>query len=743
MEKLQKAFCKEYKTIMKSGPDIWSDIQKKGIRVALNFTIHTIGESINSMNKSFSDYTKIDEKIFEFFQKFVMICGIADDETLLNKAKELLISVTDTEPLATLNELHSLTRNAMQNGTSIKLDPDYFDRVLQKIKRNSTVVYQKLIAEQIIDLTIGNYSHIIIDKASLEKSSLFSFLRDDSANVYQYRSTLDWKISCIIIKQTLTHFGNQYFLIDSKCLKQREDLVETIDDVCRYLDDVNYSKQNVIAVVGTFDDEKLGIIEKKSLLHMRKIVTVEQISEQQLREDIEASKQQQEYWQVRDLDENVRAKLFKENEHLNMFGTRISLNKLVYETDSLSLLHNVLDLCATEQGNKSINEQSYDSIRYKYIQRNYEDYDPSKEIADEKTRETKIMFEVLRELFFRKTLTFQEIANEIGNHSSVTSVQSALSLHDKSYDLPDFAKADNKQKVCIFLDEAGYGKSTYFTWLASSISRKQPSLYVIRMNAIEYSIDFHRLKKTNLINIHNDELVRILYRFVHLAIFISSANRHSDADMKMERDEADRCAKMLTLSDNQITIRPISNTNKLTTKQLIQLRIFQEKFNEKSLVLLFDGFDETIPDYKDVVMLYFSKVARLERIQKLFLSSRPLDIHEEIKKTFQNCKIYRLEPFSSHNQILSLHKHLCCEMDDYKQCENDYQIALLTVFHTILSYALEDVITAPLLLRMAFEAFLDEVKQHVNFSSKTISHQLFITTKYNILGLVENFVHQK
>ena len=141
-----------------------------------------------------------------------------------------------------------------------------------------------------------------------------------------------------------------------------------------------------------------------------------------------------------------------------------------------------------------------------------------------------------------------------------------------------------------------------------------------------------------------------------------------------------------------------SKISKLTFAQLLELKVFQAKFNQKQLIILFDGLDETAPFYKEFVAKFFGRVARLKGIKALFLSTRPYDYMQELKNTFSSSKIHRLNLLSQSDQIRFVHNYLIQELEDYKQCgvKNRHTILGLQ-YHQIVNF-LGDVKRIPLFL---------------------------------------------
>uniref|UniRef100_A0A182MXB5 Ion channel nompc n=1 Tax=Anopheles dirus TaxID=7168 RepID=A0A182MXB5_9DIPT len=308
-----------------------------------------------------------------------------------------------------------------------------------------------------------------------------------------------------------------------------------------------------------------------------------------------------------------------------------------------------------------------------------------------------------------------------------------------------FQNIDDPGTVCIFLNDAGCGKSTFFTWLAWRLSTNDPTRFVVRLNALEYSTDFERFESSGLQNFDDTQIVRILYRLIHLALFVPNVNKRTVAEADVERNVADRCAQLLTITNGRIVVDEV-RAKELLPNHLIELRLFREKFNGQRLVLLLDGFDEIAPNFKDIVLKCFARFAGFEGLRNIYISSRPYDFEDEFEEIFNDCSIFRLQPFSRSDEIISLHKFLLHQLEDYVKLDSDQRLQLLTVLHATVSEVLRDMTTIPLLLHMVLRILLPEIRQNVYFSSQTLSPRLlrvFSETNYDMLTLVEHFVDQQ
>ncbi|EAU75805.1 AGAP012173-PA [Anopheles gambiae str. PEST] len=297
-------------------------------------------------------------------------------------------------------------------------------------------------------------------------------------------------------------------------------------------------------------------------------------------------------------------------------------------------------------------------------------------------------------------------------------------------------------KVYIFLNDAGAGKTTYFTWLAWRLSTYDRSLYVIKLIALEYSTDFERLEECGVDHWNDTQIVRLLYRFIHLALFVPSVCRRTIEETDVHRAEADRCAELISLSNGRIVLDE-TKTKDLTAMQLIELRLFREKFDQNQLVLILDGFDEIAPYYKDVVMKCFARFAQLDGLRNLYISSRPYGFVEAFKNAFSNCNICKLKPFTEEDQIYLLHLFLRSKIAAYSDCRFDELIPVVGILYATVNFQEGTIQNVPLMFYILYVTFLPKVQRYVDFDAQQICGKIFIEKGLPLLDMVETYVDLK
>lgn len=728
---LRTALVTEYKKNLKVGKEVWSDVDEKKIWLDPNFSITAVNDMFDMINKDESEYAKIDAKIKEFYGKFMLVCKATNELTLESNAKKILATLTDTELNATFNNMHLSILDAMKKANGLQLDSIYLSNIFKNIKCNTCYIEWADSTKQYIECLNIIYSFVQINPTWLQKSCFYSYIDKKSTDKnYYYFSSKNVHLSSIIIIQTLQLLQIDYLFIDTSKFHNTDTLEQHLQYILRYINEVNYASHSIIIIL---EQHNSSISEMLNKYQHRLILLANTTEDKQTPEECLL---------VQDLTQESLKMLFMHNDKLNLFGTSTSLTSIVRMTDDLSVLLDVLNF-ATSTGREesnNINNRSYNKIKNNYIHRHLQHYPASIIQETQVKHDFNKSFNALKSWFAHKTLSFHDILHKYQNEPIFHDI--AASITNKTHCLENAPDMEHKCKLSVVLDEAGSGKSTYFTWLAWYLSKEYPSMFVVKLNAIEYSSEFDRLSKGNVNDLNDTEVIRILYQFIFPAVTDSSQYKQSEGGIYNDCESSAFCFNLLQFSNGQINLGE-SNTKKLNLEQLIQLRLFCNKFNTKKIVLLLDGYDEIVPNYSAIVIKCLKSFASYDGIKKMFLSSRPHEFQDYHKTSFEDFKMFQLKPFSRNDQILSLHKFLLDQMTEYYQCDEDHRIVLLGIAYLILDNCLKDLVIAPLLLQMSIEKFLPVIRQHVNFHSKTISGKLFSSEKFDTLQLVKSFVSRK
>ncbi|XP_050081315.1 uncharacterized protein LOC126568755 [Anopheles maculipalpis] len=736
--KLREAFRMEYKKLLEKGKDTWEDIKEKGINMDWDSEMSAVEDIPNIMpsNQS-SHFAMVERKIEEFYSKFRLICT-PDEEKLRSDAKRLVSKLTDTEPDTTLTLYRQTIFEVYKEKEVFEINSNYLKGFFEQVKHNFAFTKVKTSTKEYTEILAQKFPHGLMNREWLISSKFYKFLDNNLASkCYCYRSTIDLNFSAMIILETLKLCKTECLFIHESSFHQNKALEEMIENVFKYIQADFGSTLYIIVILDKFQtvtqqsfNELLAKSHHQRLVVLMPLTEKEEPSEQSLL--------------VRHLAKDARNQLYLENNQLYFFGAATSIGSMVQDSDDLSFMLKVLDIYsetkATDETN--INFHNYEKIKNSYIQRDVEIYSPSRTPDSYSNREIKICFDSLKGSIGHRTYSFDEMINTFDklNCKPINKlIKMALSKPKEEHNITDLLGNDGRNKCKVILNEAGFGKSTYLTWLAWRLSAIESTLFVVRLNAIEYSCEFHQLQKSEN-SLDDSELLKILYRFVSLALCEPNVSKRFRTELNEENRKL--AASLLYFSNGQAMLNE-RKTECLSFGQLLELRLFCTKFNEKKLILLFDAYDEIFPNYTDIVLRCFAGFSKFDGIRNIYFSSRPHEFQDDFKTAITNCKIFQLKPFSHVHQILSLHKYILCEVHAFKNMEKIYQLVVLGVVYTVLINRLDDLVKTPLLLNLAIDAFLPIVKQNINFSEKTISADVFLTDKFQTFDIVKYFVHRK
>ncbi|KFB37595.1 AGAP012173-PA-like protein [Anopheles sinensis] len=238
--------------------------------------------------------------------------------------------------------------------------------------------------------------------------------------------------------------------------------------------------------------------------------------------------------------------------------------------------------------------------------------------------------------------------------------------------------------------------------------------------------------------------LKILYRMIYLALFVRNINHRKIEETDQDRELADKCASLMEISEGKLIVREETlNPVDLTPLQLMTLRLFVHHFNQQTLVILFDGFDELVPHYKAVVYNLLSRFERFDGIRNIFITSRPYMLREEFRELFTNVAFYELSPFSDDNIVETVHLFMKSRFKQY--LKNDNVKCLLEGLACTLKYHLGTFSQVPLFIRMALDVLEPLIATNVDFVGGTIDYAFFdsLETTFEELNLIETFVTNK
>uniref|UniRef100_A0A182NXH6 ANK_REP_REGION domain-containing protein n=1 Tax=Anopheles dirus TaxID=7168 RepID=A0A182NXH6_9DIPT len=638
-----------------------------------------------------SDRKTIEENIQHFYNSFLVVCGSANDEELESLAMNLLRSIKSVQSDLIYKILHYLMFEAIKAGP-VSYEPRLLKHLLENIECMPKFEQASISTKQHLEALHLKYTNVQIRPDKLAELNLFNFITNETVSKHYYYSSFSSEISTMVIEQTAKLIDYEMLVIDCASFQEKNlichvgEIISAIDTHCS--DRGDSLPRMLITIICRGKSEAL--LEQVNKLSMKVIMVVHM---EHAPFGAHSGHQSVDRFTVADLTENARKQLYEQHTSLNLFGTSTSLNQIVDENDTLERLFDILDICNKEKDERSdLHAKQYERIEPWYIHRKYYDYR-------------------LYYYCFKKTY----IEND---PSCLTSGK------------PD-------PKVTIWVNEAGFGKSTYFTWLCWNMSTNNRPYYVVRLNAGPYSTDFKLLKTTNLSYLTDTDALKLLYRFLHLAQFLNTDVRCADFAIDAERTATERCAELLSLSgQSAVFSEDRAEALNLTARQLIELRHFREKFNQEQIVLVLDAFDEIAPDYKEIVLLCLKSFSKLRGIKRMHISSRPFHFHFEFLRTFPDCVMYRFDEFSESDQKLAIEKYLDQAIKERREFDGNF---LLQTVNDMFSGVQRQLKEVPLYLHMAFRMFFDTIVNKMKSNRDVSSLQV---ETMDSLRLIEMFVEE-
>ncbi|XP_035773111.1 uncharacterized protein LOC118456448 isoform X1 [Anopheles albimanus] len=548
----------------------------------------------------------------------------------------------------------------------------------------------------------------------LKKSKLYKICEE--GGTHKYHTILSTEMSYSIIQQIARLLASGYIFIDGKNnLKSAENVLQ--DLFC-------FLECDLVLVVREKDYSFTNLQEltkNNATGFRRSIITI-----------VEGSKQNEsEVFSVSHLTNDSKKEIVMNYSQIRFVHTNIRLENFITEDDDLALLYELVTAADEEKHKTHPCVKDIEKIQTLYINRIWKTIERENYLSPQRLY-YRAKYIPLSLAQMKLPMTFYEVAEELEYPSRYIHRRKSF---DRRKSTPK--KPPNSGKVHIFLDEAGYGKTTYMTWLTSYFVDNHPSWWIIRLNAIEYSYDFDQIMKDHGTSLNENEAVRILFQLIYLALFKCMRNTKSNEETDSERKQMKRWAECLTFSQGMVVL---NCTRDVSIEQQIVLRVFREKFNQKQIVLILDGFDEIAPDYKDVVLTVFSRFATFDGIHKMYLTSRPYNF-----VAFQVTNLHRLDPFTEWDQYDLMGSYLTYNLSEYDSSEDIQRKYLLEIFLEIIEIYAHGLHSIPLFFRMALDILMPSFRKHTDLKNYTISPGLFkeLGTVFSKSRMLEAFVSQK
>uniref|UniRef100_A0AAG5DQ72 NACHT domain-containing protein n=1 Tax=Anopheles atroparvus TaxID=41427 RepID=A0AAG5DQ72_ANOAO len=751
-------FIEAYQQLLKGNPDdVWEDVRKKGIWLTGGFYSNNNGTTGSSELPR-----KIEEQqITKFLNSFTMVCNTRNEEKLTESINEFLHFFFP-------EEMPEFTDPNLVYG--IVSDRIFKWMIDQKSAPLETKELQDLVS-CFLWPNVKNLSNICIAEM---KNSELQFQQDIIQNKPLYKMLKCWLsertpgvishlfnyhpmfvcqvLELLVLNQTSSKTKLKYLFIDEKLFSIFKDAILKVFQEASFplILVVNFMNGQT-NLHNQLELQPFGPTSEfhKKIIRLYPSGTSLEVGERIL---------------VQELTEESQNKLLEQFKNFSVFGTEIPLRELIRDGDGLSFLLEVINWVPKDgaQFKRKMNEENYEKIKPLYIHRRWTYCEnANKEIRSSyhwfgrkrlRDRYINVLIENDRKMSIVKFLekivmnnplnqTFNACMTPPGDESD------DLDSTELSSNVVKSSMEPNLTKVYILLNEAGSGKSYYLIWLAQHLQNAHPSWWIIKFNFIEYSTDFNILLDSSEHKTMDPlKALQLLYRFIHMAIYVPQINRRHISESDLERRQAETLAEVLCFRQNRVEISDDKvKSLKLTPGQLLMLRLFQSKFNRKKVVILFDGFDEIAPDYKEIAFELLSSFENLEGVRKLYVTSRPYDFRTEFAGALQHYRFYRLENFNEQEIRIFTQRFLEEHLEIHRSLSAGNEDALVHFIHLISTSLLSDMCDIPLVLAMGLELLLSVMKADTELGEFSISLQTLkkCDDTFELLRMMETFFDKK
>uniref|UniRef100_A0A2S2NTD4 Ankyrin repeat and SOCS box protein 8 n=1 Tax=Schizaphis graminum TaxID=13262 RepID=A0A2S2NTD4_SCHGA len=286
---------------------------------------------------------------------------------------------------------------------------------------------------------------------------------------------------------------------------------------------------------------------------------------------------------------------------------------------------------------------------------------------------------------------------------------------------------DITDRVVILTAKPGMGKSTVLHHLALKTKecKSDSSLWVIRINLIDYSTELEREKEKN-IQFNELAAIKFLYRTVGFQLF--QKENQKTADKMIEN-----VLNAVIIQDGKVTLE--FHGGGIQDLNLLEVRLFNNFYNRGKIVLLFDGFDEICPDYQEITVELLQAL-KTTKVKKLWITSRP-----NVKSLEDQLCVfsYSLKPLLRKQQFAFLKKFWKTKSNICELNENRSEVFFSGLLKKLPDPI--DLMSIPLHVFMVAEVFKDAFKDFYDSNEQNLSEQ--IIEKHDLDTLYEKFINIK
>uniref|UniRef100_A0A182SI11 Uncharacterized protein n=1 Tax=Anopheles maculatus TaxID=74869 RepID=A0A182SI11_9DIPT len=333
--KFQTAIRKEYETLAKDKQKYDSNSLYKlevKIEIKRSFTATPNKRQANI-------FAEFDQKVHEFYAKFLLVCNSSNEEALREKAMTLLPRWCNVERGTAFDKLQSVLLDALKSDKPVPMGLKFVQQCFVDIEFKQNIGRLMSFSEEYLSSLRLKHSQVEVHPQYLKRSSVHAFLQNKSAfGVYQFDSLLDMTLSSYILMQMLSLSNCDTLFVDSAKYQTGEYMATILQNLLSYLKAVNHPTIKVITVLGKHDQVSINAMKKLSKKYCQKIIVVEKVSG-----DTPPNGGPMEWYFGNNVKHEAWSQMFKVNDLL-LFGTVSPLSGIVDEADNLSFLLALLAL---------------------------------------------------------------------------------------------------------------------------------------------------------------------------------------------------------------------------------------------------------------------------------------------------------------------------------------------------------------------------------------------------------------
>ncbi|XP_052563145.1 uncharacterized protein LOC120425509 isoform X1 [Culex pipiens pallens] len=278
------------------------------------------------------------------------------------------------------------------------------------------------------------------------------------------------------------------------------------------------------------------------------------------------------------------------------------------------------------------------------------------------------------------------------------------------------------ERIVIVAAEPGMGKSTLITDLSKRITQHDPLCWVVRIDLLNYTKEFNKWLKLKIIDLP------LAIKFILIVQQIISSDEETS----------------FTLSaDGTIHLKNTARS-KISGKTLFEIELFLSFYNKGNITLLFDGFDEISPNYKEPILKLLKILQNNEK--RLWITTRNDNNHYELEDNLSKFA-YTIKPFSKQDQKKFLHKFWKVKLK-LKHIDNHrfsiFASNLIKLFSNTINNTEASFMGIPLQMRMIATIFLNDFKKFL-FKEHAFTNRIErqISAKLDLVVLYEEFFRIK